>query len=73
MTSTLSLASIPKWNKRHFKLWLTSVEALETVLNNDVFVRTQGFEDPSNGKLKIYVQKRQLSCARASDSMNQTL
>lgn len=49
------LRKYPEVEKRHFKLWLTSEPILQLVLNNDIFVRTKGFEERTERKLRLYV------------------
>jgi hypothetical protein len=46
----------PEIEQRHFKLWLTSTNVLQVVLNHATFVRSRALQASLESKLKIYVQ-----------------
>ena len=54
--------------KRHFKLWLTSTNVLQTVLNHGVFVRSEALRGSLEQKMRVYVQN--VSFPRALDTLD---
>lgn len=50
------LTKYPQIEKRHFKLWITSTQVLERIINSDVFNRSTIELDSIRKKLRLYVQ-----------------
>lgn len=50
------LDSNPKILRRYFKLWLSSTNVLQNVLNSDVYLSSKWVLDDTKNKLKLYVK-----------------
>ena len=50
------LTTYDEIEKKHFKLWLSSINVLQRVLDNDVIGRSEFEEEKINRDIKIYVQ-----------------
>ncbi len=50
--------------RRHIKLWLTSTEVLDALLNNDTYIRTEGAIERAKRQLRLWVPNPSLERAR---------
>jgi hypothetical protein len=54
----------PEIEKRNFKLWIASAAVLQTILHNDIFIRSNSLESSIEKKLRVYVENQSFSQAR---------
>ena len=55
---------IPKWSAAHIKLWLTSTEVLDALLNSDIFNRSEDVLEQAKQQLRLWVPNPSYARAR---------